>query len=183
MEREPVTVGPDDAVETVLRVMREHELPGVPVVNEAGRCVGIVTESDLVLREDDATLHLPHHLDIMGGVVFIESWKHFEERVQKAYATKVSDMMTADPITIGPEASVHEAARLISSKGHNRLPVVEHGRFLGIVTRLDCSRPSPANPEARRAACARAGQPRGGGAQLRAAAPRSASAAPSWPPW
>ena len=137
MERDPVTVGPDDDVQAVLRTMREHELPGVPVVNEGGRCVGIVTESDLILREDDTAIHLPHHLDIMGGVVFVESWKHFEDRVQKAYATKVSDMMTEDPITIGPEASVHEAAREISSKGHNRLPVVEHGQLVGIVTRLD----------------------------------------------
>ncbi len=137
MERDPVTVRPDDDVESVLRVMREHELPGVPVVNDAGRCVGIVTDDDLILRQDDTALHLPHHLDIMGGVVFLESWKHFEDRVQKAYASKVSDMMTEDPITIGPEASVHEAAKLISSRKHNRLPVVEHGRLVGIVTRLD----------------------------------------------
>lgn len=137
MERDPVTVHPDDDVEAVLRVMREHELPGVPVVNEAGRCVGIVTEADLILREDDTSLNLPHHLDIMGGVVFIESMKHFEERAQKAFASKVSDMMTADPTTIGPEASVHEAAKIISSRKHNRLPVVEHGRLVGVVTRLD----------------------------------------------
>jgi len=137
MERDPITVHPDDDVQTVLKIMREHELPGIPVVNEAGRCVGIVTDADLVLREDDTSLHLPHHLDIMGGVVFIESMKHFEERVQKAYASRVSDMMTPDPITIGPDASVHEAAKVISSRKHNRLPVVEHGRLVGIVTRLD----------------------------------------------
>ena len=137
MERDPVTVHPDDTIEAVLRVMSQHELPGVPVVNEVGRCVGIITEDDLILREDDVSLHLPHHLDIMGGVVYLESWKHFEERVQKAYATKVSDMMTEDPITIGPEASIHEAAKVISSRKHNRLPVVEHGLLVGIVTRLD----------------------------------------------
>jgi CBS domain-containing protein len=137
MERDPVTVRPSDDVETVIRLLREHELPGVPVVNDGGRCVGIVTENDLVLRDEDADLHLPHHLDIMGGVIFIESMKHFEERLKKAFASKVEDMMTPDPIAVAPDASVEEAARLIAEHKHNRLPVVEHGRLVGVVTRLD----------------------------------------------
>jgi CBS domain-containing protein len=49
MEVDPVTVTPEDSVETVIRTLRENELPGVPVVNNGGRCVGIVTEADLVL--------------------------------------------------------------------------------------------------------------------------------------
>jgi len=137
MEHDPVAVTPSDDVETVIRVLREQELPGVPVVNSGGRCVGIVTENDLVLRDEDADLHLPHHLDIMGGVVFIESMKHFEERVRKAFATKVEDMMTPDPITVDADAPVDEAARLIAEHKHNRLPVVEHGRLVGVVTRID----------------------------------------------
>ena len=47
MDTDPPTVSPEDTVETVLRVLREHELPGVPVVNAGGRCVGIITEADL----------------------------------------------------------------------------------------------------------------------------------------
>jgi CBS domain-containing protein len=137
MEVDPVTVTPEDSVETVIRVLRENELPGVPVVNDGGRCVGIVTEADLVLTEDGTDLHLPHHIDLMGGVVFIESMKHFEDRIRKAFATNVEDMMTADPVTISPDAPVAEAARVIARRKHNRLPVVEHGRLIGVVTRLD----------------------------------------------
>ena|SRR5215207_1927249 len=137
MERDPVTVRPGDDVETVIRILRENELPGVPVVNEGGRCVGIVTENDLVLSEEGADLHLPHHLDIMGGVIFIESMKHFEERVKKAFATKVEDMMTPEPITVEADEPVEHAARLIAEHKHNRLPVAEHGRFVGVVTRID----------------------------------------------
>ena len=137
MDRDPATVSPDDDVETVIRLLQEQELPGVPVVNEGGRCVGIVTENDLILRDEDADLHLPHHLDIMGGVIFIESLKHFEERVKKAFASRVEDMMTPDPITVAPDAAIEEAARLIAENKHNRLPVVEHGRLVGVVTRVD----------------------------------------------
>ena len=137
MERDPVTVSPDDDVESVIRLLRRHELPGVPVVDGDGRCAGIVTESDLVLREEGTDLHLPYHIDLMGGVIWLESMKHFEERLRKAFASSVSDMMTADPITVTPDTPVSEAARIISQRGHNRLPVVDDGRLVGVLTRLD----------------------------------------------
>ena len=138
MQPDPVTASPDDEVEKLIRLLREHELPGVPVVDGEGRLVGIVTESDLVLRGDDEELHLPHYVELFGGVVFLEPLQHLEDKLRKAFATKVSDMMTADPQTIAPDASVHEAARVISRSGHNRLPVVEGGRLVGVVTRVDC---------------------------------------------
>ena len=138
MERDVVTAHPDDDVESLLRKMRRHELPGVPVVDGDGKVVGIVTESDLVISEEEADIHLPHHIDLLGGVIFLESTKHFEERLRKALAATVADMMTADPVTVRPEDSVQHAARLIAERRHNRLPVTDaDGRLLGVVTRLD----------------------------------------------
>jgi CBS domain-containing protein len=126
-----------DSVETVLRVLRDHELPGVPVVNEGGRCVGIITEEDLVLRDENDDFHMPHYFQLFGGIVFLESISHWEERVRKAFAATAEDMMTPNPITIEPTATVREAARLIARRKHNRLPVIEHGRLVGVVTRVD----------------------------------------------
>jgi CBS domain-containing protein len=137
MDADDPTVGPGDSVEQVLAVMREHELPGVPVVNDGGRCVGIVTEADLVLPDDEGDLHLPHYVNIFGGTVFIEPLRRFEDRLRKAFASTAADMMTEDPDTIDVDASIEDAARLIHESGHNRLPVVEHGRYVGVVTRLD----------------------------------------------
>ena len=137
MERDVATVGPADDVETVLRLMRDHELPGIPVVNEGGRCIGIITEADLVLSEEGADLHLPHYFALFGGIVFLEPLQRFENRLRKAFASKARDLMTEDPVTVDVDATVAEAARLIASKKHNRLPVVEHGRLVGVVTRLD----------------------------------------------
>jgi len=137
MDPDPPTVAPEDSVERVLRVLDENELPGVPVVTAGGRCVGIITEADLVLTGEDADLHLPHYFELFGGFVFLESLGHFEERLRKATAAVASDLMTEDPVTIEPSASVEEAARLISRSKHNRLPVVEHGRLVGVVTRVD----------------------------------------------
>jgi len=137
METDVPLVTVVDPVEQVIRVLREHELPGVPVVNEGGRCVGIITEADLVIAGENDELHLPHYVQLFGGVVFLESISHFEERLRKAFASTAEDMMTPDPVTIEPSATVREAARLIARKKHNRLPVVEHGRLVGVVTRVD----------------------------------------------
>jgi CBS domain-containing protein len=137
MDTDTPTVEPDDTVESVLRTMREHELPGVPVVNTGGRCVGIITEADLVMTGEDADLHLPHYFQLFGGLVFLEPLSHFEDRLRKATAALARDLMTEDPVTIEPSASVQEAARTIARSKHNRLPVVEHGRLVGVVTRVD----------------------------------------------
>jgi CBS domain-containing protein len=137
MQTDVPTVTPDDPIETVIERLRAHEVPGVAVVNAGGRCVGIITENDLVIPDEEGDLHLPHMISLFGGVVFLENFKRFEERLRKATADKAETMMTADPITVDADADVREAARLISTHRHNRLPVAEHGRYVGMVTRVD----------------------------------------------
>jgi CBS domain-containing protein len=137
METDVPTVLPDQPVEDAIRLLREHDLPGVPVVNGGGRCVGIITENDLIISDEEGDLHLPHYIELFGGVIYLEPLRRFEDRIRKAFASKVSDMMTEDPITVEAGAPIEEAAKLIARHRHNRLPVSEHGRFVGVVTRLD----------------------------------------------
>ena len=137
METDVPTVREDASMEEVLRTLREHELPGVPVVNEGGRCVGIITEADLVLPDDGGDLHLPHYFELFGGLVFLEPLRRFEDNLRKAFASKASDMMSEDPVTIEPDATAQQAGRAMAHHKHNRLPVVEHGRLVGVVTRVD----------------------------------------------
>ena len=87
METQVPPVYPDDPIEHVVAVLRDHELPGVPVINEGGRCVGIITEHDLILVGETEDLHLPHYIELFGGIVFLESTKKFDERLRKAIGT------------------------------------------------------------------------------------------------
>ena len=137
MDADLPVVRPNDTVETVIHVLRERDLPGVAVVNEGGRCVGVVTGNDLVIPDEEGDLHLPHMISLFGGVVFLEPLGRFEDRLRKAVAGTVEDMMSRDPVTVDADADAREAARLISEKRHNRLPVVEHGRYVGMVSRAD----------------------------------------------
>jgi CBS domain-containing protein len=137
MDSNPETVDPDATVQEVVTTLRENELPGVPVVDGDGRCVGIVTEADLVLPDSEGDLHLPHYINLFGGTVFLEPLGRFEGRLRKAFASSARDMMSADPDTVDPDTTVREAARRIHETGHNRLPVVEDERLVGVVTRID----------------------------------------------
>ena len=137
MDTDPVTVAPETSVEDVVAALREHELPGLPVVDSEGTVWGIVTEADLVLPDEDGDLHIPHYINLFGGTVFLEPLSRFGDRLRKAFAANAADMMTRDVDTVRPDTTVRAAARLIHESGHNRLPVVEDGKLVGVVTRID----------------------------------------------
>jgi CBS domain-containing protein len=138
MDRDVPTVTPDDDARTAIEILAKEDLSAIPVVDGERSIVGIVSESDLVLSEEEADLHLPHFINLMGGVVFVGSMKGFEERLNKAFAAKVADLMTADPITVRTTTSVEDVARKIAEKHHNHMPVVDgDGHLVGLVTRAD----------------------------------------------
>jgi CBS domain-containing protein len=138
MERDAPSVPLDAGVEEVVALFKDKDVPALPVVNEGGRCVGIVTEKDLVIADEDGDLHIPHYIELFGGLVFFPpELRIFERRLKKASAARVSDLMSQPPVTVEPETTVHEAAHIIVERGHSRLPVVEHGRYIGLVTRAD----------------------------------------------
>ena len=139
MERDAPSIALDASVEEVIAQFRELDVPALPVVNEGGRCVGVITEKDLVLLDDDdGDLHIPHYVELFGGLVFFPpELRHFRERLRKAAASQAKDLMTEPAIVVEPGTSLHEAAHLIVERGHSRLPVVEHGRYIGLVTRAD----------------------------------------------
>jgi CBS domain-containing protein len=138
MDADVPSVTPDDEARTAIDLLSKSELGAVPVVDSERKVVGIVSESDLVLADEESDLHLPHYLNIMGGIVFIGSMKGFEKRLEKAFATKVSELMSADPIVVHTYEAADRVAKKIADHHHNHLPVVdEDGRLAGMVTRAD----------------------------------------------
>jgi CBS domain-containing protein len=133
----PVVTREEDARKAI-DLMATTELGAIPVVDSDRKVVGIVSESDLILSEEESDLHLPHYLNIMGGVVFVGSMKGFEKKLNKAFATNVRDLMTADPVVASVDEDAESVAKKIADKHHNHLPVVDgEGRLAGMVTRAD----------------------------------------------
>jgi len=138
MSADVPSVTPDDEARTAIDLLAKSDMGAIPVLDEDRKVVGIVSESDLILADEESDLHLPHYLEIMGGVVFIGSMKGFEKRLEKAFATSVSELMTADPITVHTYEAADRVAKKIADHHHNHLPVIdEDGRLAGMVTRAD----------------------------------------------
>jgi CBS domain-containing protein len=138
MNADVPTVSPDDDARTAIDLLSKTDLGAVPVVDEERHVVGIVSESDLILSDEESDLHLPHYLNIMGGIVFVGSMKGFEKRLDKAFATKVSELMTADPVVAHDFETGDRVAKKIADSHHNHLPVVDaDGRLAGMATRAD----------------------------------------------
>jgi CBS-domain-containing membrane protein len=138
MDTDVPALGPQDDATRAIQLLAEREIGALPVVNSENRVIGIVSESDLVLTDEQADLHLPNFLNIMGGIVFTESMKGFEQRLNKAFATNVRDLMSDDPVVVRTDDAVEKVARLIAEKHHNHLPVVNpDGKLAGMVTRAD----------------------------------------------
>ncbi|HEV7771151.1 MAG TPA: CBS domain-containing protein [Solirubrobacterales bacterium] len=138
MDADVPTVSSDDDARTAIDLLAKTDLGAIPVVDSERLVVGIVSESDLILSDEESDLHLPHYLNIMGGIVFVGSMKGFEKRLDKAFATKVSELMTADPIVAHDFEAADRVAKKIADSHHNHLPVVDADeRLVGMVTRAD----------------------------------------------
>lgn len=113
----------------IVRCMQEHRVSAVPVVDEDGCVLGIVSEGDLILKEDP---------ELEGAPRLLEGVRRRHDR-SKAAGLVASEIMSAPVITIAPGASLGEAARLMHRRAVKRLPVVDpaSGQIVGIVSRTD----------------------------------------------
>jgi CBS domain-containing protein len=125
MSIDVLTVGPEESLKAAARRMVEAGVSGLPVVDSGGKLVGIITEADFLEREADRT-----HRRLLDALM------HKPDTVVEAET--VGEVMSTHPVVIYPEASVTEAARVMSHHHVKRLPVVnDEGLLQGIISRGD----------------------------------------------
>ncbi|MEI2692098.1 MAG: CBS domain-containing protein [Anaerolineae bacterium] len=135
MTREVITVRSDMRVGQIARVFREHQLSGLPVVDQEGQLVGVITEMDMVKRH--ARPQLPTYLPLLGAFLPLGA-KEYRESLRRITGVTGADIMTTPVNTIGPDASFEDAATVMVSNRSNPLPVVDaSGRMIGIISRSD----------------------------------------------
>ncbi len=125
-----VKVSPDNSIRQACKIMLDYHVSGIPVVDDDGHLLGIISEGDLIRRTE------------LGGGVFAptEIAMPADERADayvKRCSWKVGDTMSRDPVTIDEETSLIRVAQLMQEHGIKRVPVMRAGELIGIVGRAD----------------------------------------------
>lgn len=136
MTSEVVTVSTTDSVEQCAKLLQEHDISGLPVLDEAGKVAGMITEGDLIRRA--SRVKAPGYLEILGGLIYLGSPKKFVDELQRAMSLEAGQLMSKNLVSIKPEDTIEQAATLMVEKKISRLPVLDqNGKLVGIVSRRD----------------------------------------------
>jgi CBS domain-containing protein len=140
MNPDVVFCKPEDSVRDTAKILKENNISGAPIL-EDGKLVGIVSEADLLkllILPEHGGLWLPSPFEVIEVPIReLLSWEDTKKMLSDVGTRQIGEMMKKDVYTISPEASVEEASEIMIRHRINRLPVVEEGRVVGIVTRGD----------------------------------------------
>jgi CBS domain-containing protein len=132
MTRLVVSVTPDTPIHTAIRLMLQNRISGLPVVDDAGNIVGIVTEGDFLRRAETGTQRRrTRWLELLVGP------GRLAEEYAEAHGRKVGEIMTATPETVSEDTSLEEIVERMERKRIKRVPVVRGRQLVGIVSRAN----------------------------------------------
>jgi CBS domain-containing protein len=130
MVRDVVTVRPDTEVAKAIKLLAEHDVSALPVVDDTGRLVGMLSEADLIHRIEIGTeKRRPWWLEAVTGASTLAA------EFAKSHGKKVGEVMTAGVISVSEDTPLSEIAALFERRGIKRVPVVKDGKLIGVVSR------------------------------------------------
>ena len=138
MTENPITVTLNTEIFKAAEILLDRRINGVPVVDDNGKLVGILCQSDIIAQQKK--LPVPSLFSFLDGYINLSSMKNIEKEVRKIAATAVSDAMTPNPVTVGPDSSIETVAALMVDHNLHTLPVVEKGVLVGVVGKEDILR-------------------------------------------
>ena len=133
-----ITVTPDMDIARAAKTLLDNRVNGAPVVDENGRLVGILCQSDLISQQKK--LPIPTLFTFLDGIIQLPSMKQIEKQVSKIAALTVAEAMTPGPVTVNPETNLETVAALMVDKNFHTLPVVEGSKLVGIIGKEDVLR-------------------------------------------
>lgn len=138
MTRDVVTVTKDQPISDLSKLFIENHFNGVPVLDDAGKVIGVVTQGDLI--EQNKNLHIPTVIALFDAVLFLESEKKFEVDVKKLTGSKIEDIYSKNPATVSLDTDLNEITTLMAEKDVHTLPVLDNDNLVGIIGKKDVIR-------------------------------------------
>lgn len=144
MVKNPVLLRREMPIKEAVKLLLEHDVSGAPVVDGNGQLVGVLSESDIIIKSagvpEDHFVVPPVYIGLIDTLFFLRDNKQLEAEVHKILAKTVGEAMTSPVISITPAAPLSEAAATMLHRKVNRLPVVADGKVVGVITRHDILR-------------------------------------------
>ncbi|MCX5870409.1 MAG: CBS domain-containing protein [Deltaproteobacteria bacterium] len=138
MTREVITITDDSTVKELARLLAVHQISGVPVIDDTGKLVGVVTESDLIFQTKK--VHIPTVITILDSVFYLENPDKMGEEMKKMAGIKVKDILTGSPLTVNEDTPLDEIATIMAEKNVHTLPVVNKETLVGVIGKKDIIR-------------------------------------------
>jgi CBS domain-containing protein len=132
-----ITVTPETPFASVAATLVEHDISGAPVIDEAGRLVGVVSEADLLDRQVHGRRQVPGLWTLLSELVH----GRYPYRVHGPVALTAAELMTPGIDIVAPDDDVQTATRRMVDRGHRRLAVIDDGAVVGVISRHDVLRP------------------------------------------
>ena len=136
MNKYPITVGKDEPITNVAKLMVKHNLTAIAVVDEENKLIGIVSEGDLLYKK--VRPHAPHYINILGANIYYGGIGAYDGQFKKLLATEVAEIMSTEVITAYADAEVEVTVSAMVEKHLKNLPVVDDAyHLIGMVSRHD----------------------------------------------
>ena len=133
MQRDPVTASADMPLTELVSLLRHGGFRGLPVTDSDNRLVGVVSESDLFLKEHPVPFSTEKVPSLLGQIID----KDLVDQVEATHKKTVSEVMTENAVSVAPEATLEDAALLMYQRRLSMVPVVDIDRLVGVVRRSD----------------------------------------------
>lgn len=138
MNPEVVTVRADQSARELAELFLERNFSGAPVVDGAGKLIGIVTRNDLIFTRKK--VRLPRSIAILDAFFFLDSPEKMKREMRKIAGNRVGDICTPEPISVPPTATLEEVATIMAERRVHTLPVLEDGKLVGVIGKTDIIR-------------------------------------------
>ena len=138
MTRDVIIVTESMSVDELGRLFIDKKISGAPVADSKGALIGIVTENDLIRK--NARLHIPTVLRIFDAIIPLGRPDSVEQEIKRMSASTVGEICTKEVISVSPDASMQDVSSIMSEKGVHLVPVLEAGKVVGIIGKIDIIR-------------------------------------------
>ena len=139
MSRDPITVKPQTPIKEAIKILAEQRISGLPVVDDAGKLVGVISETDLLWQETG--VEPPVYIMFLDSVIYLENPARHDQELHKALGQTVGEVMSNDRVTVKADQPLRKAAKLMQEKSIRRLAVTDQeGQVIGILTPGDIVR-------------------------------------------